>query len=105
MENWFKTNGIVLAVYLITGSIAYGSLEAAVSTLKKTAEDRAGYVPQFIAMQSEVMHLREESIRTRNVWVKLDNTLDTLNGTMLLQGSEITALKEDVKEIKKAVVK
>lgn len=104
MENWLKTNGLALLAYIVLGSVAYGNLDTRVDVLVKDAADRAAYVPQVIELKGEMNHVKLEAQRNRDVWVKLDETLDTLNNTLNRQGGEITALKDDVDIIKRAVI-
>ena len=105
MDGWLKNNGLPLVGGLVTSAIAYGVLSSDITTLKKEYDKRGQYIPQVIMLKAKVDYLTDESIRTRVVWDKLDNTLDTLNTTLIVQQGEIKNLKEDVNDIKQAVVK
>ena len=105
MEGWSKGNVITIVSLLISGSVGYGVLSSRVDTIDKVQRDNIAYVPQFIQVKTELKYMKEESVRTRKVWEKLDGTLDSLNDTLIKQGSEIQALKETVNDIKKVVIK
>lgn len=104
MEGWSKANVITIVTLLLSGGTAYGVMNSKVNEIYIKQTHNAKYIPEFIQVKTELVYLKEESARTRQVWGKLDNTLDSLNNTLIRQGGEIQALKETVNDIKKVVV-
>ena len=112
MENFLKTNGLALLVYLTVLAVAYGDVTAKLSKVVKVQENSQAVISEFIELKSTVKYMDEEAIRTRAVLVKLDDLLDQMDRTMVrqegaltAQGQSVIALREDMEIIKKAVVK
>lgn len=105
MDGWSKANVITIVGLLLSGGTAYGVMNSKVNEIYIKQTQNAKYVAEFIAVKTELHYLKDESVRTRQVWVKLDGTLDSLNNTLIRQGGEIEALKGTVDDIKKVVVK
>ncbi|AUR97273.1 coil containing protein [Vibrio phage 1.238.A._10N.261.52.F10] len=101
----FKQNAMGIASAVIGVAVVYGALSAEVNAMKAEQDKRAVYISQFIQLRSDFRHIENEQERNRAVWGKLDGTLNALNTTLSIQGVEISQLKQDVEEIKEAVVR